>query len=268
MSRFISNDEESISKYFKDVRKESLLTPEEEITLAKEIEAGDEKAVDKMVRANLRFVISVAKQYQNQGLTLSDLIAEGNYGLMKAAKRFDHTKGFRFISYAVWWIKQSIVQSLNENSRTIRIPVNVITENQKLYKELQKTSSIEEEEELREKFNVKSMPFTTSLFTKIGDEEGSSELIDLLEDESCQRPDFCPDEEIQLKKELNQVLSILSDREQDIIKRYFGLMGETQTLEAIGEEYSLTKERIRQIKEKAIRKLRNNSFALFRFMED
>ncbi len=170
MSRFISNDEESISKYFKDVRKESLLTPEEEITLAKEIEAGNEKAVDKMVKANLRFVISVAKQYQNQGLTLSDLIAEGNYGLMKAAKRFDHTKGFRFISYAVWWIKQSIVQSLNENSRTIRIPVNVITENQKLYKELQKTSSIEEEEELRKKFNVKSMPFTTSLFTKIDDE--------------------------------------------------------------------------------------------------
>ena len=266
MSRFISNDEESISKYFKDVRKESLLTPEEEITLAKEIEAGDEKAVDKMVRANLRFVISVAKQYQNQGLTLSDLIAEGNYGLMKAAKRFDHTKGFRFISYAVWWIKQSIVQSLNENSRTIRIPVNVITENQKLYKELQKTSSIEEEEELRKKFNVKSMPFTTSLFTKIDDE--GSELIDLIEDKDCQKPDFCPDEEIQLKKELNQVLSILSDREQDIIKRYFGLMGESQTLEAIGEEYSLTKERIRQIKEKAIRKLRNNSFSLFRFMED
>ena len=132
MSRFINNDEESISKYFKDVRKESLLTPEEEIMLAKKIEQGDESAVDRMVRANLRFVISVAKQYQNQGLTLSDLIAEGNYGLMKAAKRFDHTKGFRFISYAVWWIKQSIVQSLNENSRTIRIPVNVITENQKL----------------------------------------------------------------------------------------------------------------------------------------
>ena len=112
------------------------------------------------------------------------------------------------------------------------------------------------------------MPFTTSLFTKIGDEEGSSQLIDLIEDESCQRPDFCPDEEIQLKKELNQVLSFLSDREQDIVKRYFGLMGESQTLEAIGEEYSLTKERIRQIKEKAIRKLRNNSYALFRFMED
>ena len=266
MSRFISNDEESISKYFKDVRKESLLTPEQEITLAKRIDDGDEDAVDKMVKANLRFVISVAKQYQNQGLTLSDLIAEGNYGLMKAAKRFDHTKGFRFISYAVWWIKQSIVQSLNENSRTIRIPVNVITENQKLYKELQKTGSLEEEKKIREEHKVKSMPYTTSLFTKIDDE--GSELIDLIADESCQKPDFCPDEEMQLKKELNQVLSILSEREQDIIKRYFGLVGENQTLEAIGEEYSLTKERIRQIKEKAIRKLRNNSFSLFRFMED
>ena len=266
MSRFINNDEESISKYFKDVRKESLLTPEQEIVLAKRIDDGDEGAVDKMVKANLRFVISVAKQYQNQGLTLSDLIAEGNYGLMKAAKRFDHTKGFRFISYAVWWIKQSIVQSLNENSRTIRIPVNVITENQKLYKELQKTGSIEEEKKIREKHKVKSMPYTTSLFTKIDDE--GSELIDLIADESCQKPDFCPDEEAQLKKELSQVLSILSEREQDIIKRYFGLVGENQTLEAIGEEYSLTKERIRQIKEKAIRKLRNNSFSLFRFMED
>ena len=217
MSRFINNDEESISKYFKDVRKESLLTPEQEIVLAKRIDDGDEGAVDKMVKANLRFVISVAKQYQNQGLTLSDLIAEGNYGLMKAAKRFDHTKGFRFISYAVWWIKQSIVQSLNENSRTIRIPVNVITENQKLYKELQKTGSIEEEKKIREKHKVKSMPYTTSLFTKIDDE--GSELIDLIADESCQKPDFCPDEEAQLKKELSQVLSILSEREQDIIKR-------------------------------------------------
>jgi len=266
MSRFISNDEESISKYFKDVRKETLLTADQEIELAKMIQEGDQAAMDKMVKSNLRFVISVAKQYQNKGLNLSDLIAEGNHGLMKAAQRFDHTKGFRFISYAVWWIKQTITQSLNENSRTIRIPVNVITENQKLYKELQKASSQDEEQKIRENSKAKSMPTTTSLFTKI-DEEGS-ELIDLIPDDSCQPPDFCADEEVQLKKELNQVLSILSDREQDIVKRYFGLAGESQTLEAIGEEYSLTKERIRQIKEKAIRKLRNNSFSLFRFMED
>ena len=185
---------------------------------------------------------------------------------MKAAKRFDHTKGFRFISYAVWWIKQSITQSLNENSRTIRVPVNVITENQKLYKEIQKASSHDEEQEIRENSTAKHMPTTTSLFTKI-DEEGS-ELIDLIEDDSCGKPDFCADEEIQLKKELEVVLSVLTEREQDIIKRYFGLYGESQTLEAIGEEYSLTKERIRQIKEKAIRKLRNNSFSLFRFMQE
>ena len=266
MSRFISNDEDSISQYFKDVRREKLLTPEQEVDLAKQIDDGSQIAIDKMVKANLRFVISVAKQYQNKGLTLSDLIAEGNHGLMKAATRFDHTKGFRFISYAVWWIKQTIVQSLNENSRTIRVPVNAITENQKLYKELQKASSKEEEEELRKLFNVKQIPQTTSLFTKIDDE--GSELIDLIADEDCKRPDYCVDEEIQLKKELDQVLSILSEREQDIIKRYFGLTGESQTLEAIGEVYSLTKERIRQIKEKSIRKLRNNSFSLFRFMED
>jgi len=265
-NRFISNDEESITKYFKDVRKESLLTPDQEIELAKMIQQGDQNAMDKMVKSNLRFVISVAKQYQNKGLNLSDLIAEGNHGLMKAALRFDHTKGFRFISYAVWWIKQTITQSLNENSRTIRIPVNVITENQKLYKELQKATSIDEEEKIRENSTAKHMPTTTSLFTKIDDE--GSELIDLIADESCKRPDFCQDEEIQLKKELDGVLSILSEREQDIIRRYFGLYGENQTLESIGEEYSLTKERIRQIKEKAIRKLRNNSFSLFRFMEE
>jgi len=266
MSRFINSDEDSISQYFKDVRREKLLTPEQEVELAKKIAKGEQSAIDKMVKANLRFVISVAKQYQNKGLTLSDLIAEGNHGLMKAATRFDHTKGFRFISYAVWWIKQTIVQSLNENSRTIRVPVNVITENQKLYKELQKASSLEEEKELREIFNVKHIPQTTSLFTKIDDE--GSELIDLIADEDCKKPDYCADEEVQLKKELDQVLSILSLREQDIIKRYFGLNGESQTLEAIGESYSLTKERIRQIKEKSIRKLRNNSLSLFRFMED
>ena len=266
MSRFIQNDEESITKYFKDVRKESLLTAEQEVELSKLIQKGDAEAKEKMIKSNLRFVISVAKQYQNKGLQLSDLIAEGNYGLMKAAERFDHTKGFRFISYAVWWIKQTITQSLNENSRTIRVPVNVITENQKLYKELQKASSYDEEQIIRDNSTAKQMPSTTSLFTKIDDE--GSQLIDLIEDESCDRPDFCPDEEIQLKKELDGVLSILSEREQDIIKRYFGLYGESQTLEAIGEEYSLTKERIRQIKEKAIRKLRNNSFSLFRFMEE
>jgi|TARA_R110001583_G_scaffold48154_1_gene150643 RNA polymerase primary sigma factor len=265
-NRFISNDEESISKYFKDVRKETLLTAKEEIELAKMIQQGDKPAMDKMVTSNLRFVISVAKQYQNKGLNLSDLIAEGNHGLMKAALRFDHTKGFRFISYAVWWIKQTITQSLNENSRTIRVPVNVITDNQKLYKELQKASSFDEENTIKENSTAKAMPTTTSLFTKIDDE--GSELIDLIEDDTCRPPDFCPDEEIQMKKELDQVLSILADREQDIIRRYFGLTGESQTLESIGEEYSLTKERIRQIKEKAIRKLRNNSFSLFRFMED
>tara|TARA_R110000744_G_scaffold306666_2_gene414944 strand:- start:326 stop:1129 length:804 start_codon:yes stop_codon:yes gene_type:complete len=265
-NRFISNDEESISKYFKDVRKETLLTAKEEIKLAKMIQQGDKTAMDKMVTSNLRFVISVAKQYQNKGLNLSDLISEGNHGLMKAALRFDHTKGFRFISYAVWWIKQTITQSLNENSRTIRVPVNVITDNQKLYKELQKASSIDEENKIRENSTAKSMPTTTSLFTKIDDE--GSELIDLIEDETCRPPDFCPDEEVQMKKELDQVLSILAEREQDIIRRYFGLNGESQTLESIGEEYNLTKERIRQIKEKAIRKLRNNSFSLFRFMED
>ena len=265
-NRFISNDEESISKYFKDVRKETLLTAKEEIKLAKMIQQGDKTAMDKMVTSNLRFVISVAKQYQNKGLNLSDLISEGNHGLMKAALRFDHTKGFRFISYAVWWIKQTITQSLNENSRTIRVPVNVITDNQKLYKELQKASSFDEEARIKENSTAKSMPTTTSLFTKIDDD--GSELIDLIEDDSCRPPDFCPDEEVQMKKELDQVLSILAEREQDIIRRYFGLNGESQTLESIGEEYNLTKERIRQIKEKAIRKLRNNSFSLFRFMED
>tara|TARA_R110000803_G_scaffold47825_5_gene99610 strand:- start:3505 stop:4305 length:801 start_codon:yes stop_codon:yes gene_type:complete len=266
MSKFISNDEDSIPKYFKDVRKEKLLTPEDEVMLAEKIANGDKVALDRMVNANLRFVISVAKQYQNQGLTLSDLIAEGNYGLIKAATRFDASKGFRFISYAVWWVKQSIIQSLNENSRTIRVPVNVITENQKLYKALQKATSREEEDKIRGEFKVKHMPTTTSLSTKI-DEDGS-ELIDLLCDEDAIMPDQCQDEDIQLKDEISQVLSILSEREQDIIKRYFGLSGESQTLEVIGEVYGLTKERIRQIKEKSIRKLRNNSFSLFRFVED
>lgn len=261
-NNYIDLTEDSLNLYLKDVRKNEIITIDEEIKLAKRIKLGDQKALDKLVKSNLRFVIKVAKQYQNQGLPIADLISEGNYGLIIAAKKFDYTKGFRFISYAIWWIKQSILQSLSDNSRTIRLPGNIIN----------KLSIIKKQIEFFEKENnrlpqngeieVINIPTTTSFNIPIN--EDGDEMINLFENDFFRSPDIFIEEEEYLKaKELSKALNGLSKREVEIINCYYGINGESMTLEMIGDELKLTKERVRQIKESAIRKIRNNIGGVF-----
>ena len=273
--KFVNFDtDDSISKYFKDVRKSVILTPSEEVELAKRIKKGDQAAIDRLVNANLKFVVSIAKEYQNQGLQLSDLISEGNYGLIKAASRFDHNRGFRFISYAVWWIKQSIIQGLNDNARVVRLPANVINKITKLNKEISRFENDNEREPvfgeiLKGESQIAatlSFPRATSLNQLIN--EDGDELIELIPAESIDADELEITEKI--KDELTKTLAILDDRERMIIESYFGIDTECEsmTLEAIGEKYGLTKERIRQIKEKAIRKLRHNAQGLQMLMNE
>ena len=273
--KFINfNDEDSLGKYFKEIRKSTILTQKEEIDLAKKIKRGDQNAINRLVNANLKFVVSIAKEYQGQGMPLSDLINEGNYGLIKAATRFDHKKGFRFISYAVWWIKQSIIQSLNENARVVRLPANVINKISQLNKEISKFELENEREPVfgeifdkyNEAFSLIKYPKHSSL-NQIINEDGD-ELLELIPDDITDKDALEID--IKLKEEINKTLSILNERERVIIELYFGINSgcESMTLESIGERYGLTKERIRQIKEKAIRKLRHNSHDLYSFVNE
>ncbi len=266
--------DDSIAKYFKEVRKSVLLTPEQEVNLAKRIKEGDAKATEELVNANLKFVVSIAKEYQNQGLPLCDLISEGNYGLIKAASRFDHNRGFRFISYAVWWIKQSIIQGLNDNARVVRLPANIINKITKLNKEISRFENDNEREPVFGEIlkgdsqiaATLSFPRATSLNQLIN--EDGDELIELIPAESIDVDELEITEKI--KDELTKTLAILDDRERMIIESYFGIdtKCESMTLEAIGEKYGLTKERIRQIKEKAIRKLRHNAQGLQMLMNE
>jgi len=266
--------DDSIAKYFKEVRKSVLLTPEEEVNLAKRIKEGDSKATEELVNANLKFVVSIAKEYQNQGLPLCDLISEGNYGLIKAASRFDHNRGFRFISYAVWWIKQSIIQGLNDNARVVRLPANVINKITKMNKEISRFENDNEREPvfgeiLRGETQIAatlSFPKAISLNQLIN--EDGDELIELIPGETIDVDELEITEKI--KDELTKTLAILDNRERMIIESYFGIDTECEsmTLEAIGEKYGLTKERIRQIKEKAIRKLRHNAQGLQMLMNE
>jgi RNA polymerase primary sigma factor len=267
------NGDDSVTQYFKEVRKSKVITFDKEVELAKRIQEGDQSAIDELVFANLKFVISIAKEYQGQGLSLSDLINEGNYGLIKAANRFDHTRGFRFISYAVWWIKQSIIQSLNDNARIIRLPSNVINKLSVLRKEIEKFKFenerepvfgdfIHEEGDLDDLIDL-DIPNCKSLNDVIN--EDGSELYEVIESPDTVKIDnFYEVDEI-VKSELDKALSTLTDRERAIIEYYYGLDAnyESMTLEAIGDKFNLTKERIRQIKERAIRKLRFNSSELY-----
>ena len=255
--RVIDTSEESISMNLKDVRKLDMITQEEEIALARRIKEGDSRAADKLVKSNLRFVISVAKEYQNQGLPLADLINEGNLGLIKAAQKFDPERGFRFISYAVWWVKQSILQSLNENSRTIRLPVNVVQEMQKEKRENEKTNK-----ELSSKFAT--LPRMIDLDMHIN-EDGDT-LIDVIKNDNVESPDEVFDTKDILKQKMLEIMSVLDEREKVIVEDYYGITGTPRTLEDIGSDFGLTKERVRQIKEKALRKLRNDSVTLFDYM--
>ena len=256
-------NQEEIATYLKDIRKIKVMTPEREKELAQRILSGDitlseKKQIEKeLLIGNLRFVITVAKQYQNQGLELSDLIAEGNLGLLKAVENFDWTKQLRFISYAVWWIRQSILQSLNENARTIRLPVNVVQDLQKAKKEVEKNGA-----DLPDKFV--NLPTVINYDAPLN-EEGDT-LLDLIKNPDAELPDSVFDTKEILKEKLKEILGILDDREKLIIEDYFGLSGQTRTLEDIGNDFKLTKERVRQIKEKALRKLRNESNDLFEYL--
>ena len=239
------------------------MTPERERVLAERMLSGElddnqKREIKKeLLEGNLRFVITVAKQYQNQGVDFPDLVAEGNIGLMKALNNFDWSKNLRFISYAVWWIRQSILQSLNEHSRTIRIPVNVVQDLQKEKKRVEKTDY-----RMDDKFA--NLPYTINLETQIN-EEGDT-LIDLIENKDSMRPDEVFNTSQQLRDGLVNILNILDDREKQIVEDYYGISGTPRTLEDIGSDFNLTKERVRQIKEKALRKLRNESSSLFDYM--
>jgi RNA polymerase primary sigma factor len=266
------NGDDSVTKYFKEVRKSGVITPEKEVELAKKIQDGDKSAIDELVFANLKFVISIAKEYQGQGLSLGDLINEGNYGLIKAATRFDHTKGFRFISYAVWWIKQSIIQSLNDNARVIRLPSNVINKLSLLRKEIEKFKLENEREPVYGDIiidgEVENLIDYDSLSCKSLNDtinEDGSELYEMLENPANVVVDNFYEVDAIVKNEIDKALSTLSSRERIIIEYYYGLdqKYEPMTLEGIGEKFGLTKERIRQIKERAIRKLRFNSSELY-----
>lgn len=256
-------NQEEIGAYLKEVRKLKVMTVERERELAQKMLSGNiskqEKEIIKkeLLEGNLRFVITVSKQYQNQGLDLPDLIAEGNYGLMKAIENFDWSKNLRFISYAVWWIRQSILQSLNENARTIRLPVNVVQELHKAKKELETSGT-----ELPEKFV--NLPSIVNLDSPLN-EEGDT-LLDVVANPNAENADAGLSTEQTLKDKLLSLLDVLDEREKVIIQDYFGLSGSTRTLEDIGNDFDLTKERVRQIKEKALRKLRNETGSLFDYM--
>ncbi len=261
-NKYLNPNEDCISLYMRDVRKSDVITADKEVELAKRIQNGDEKALSELVNANLRFVIKIAKEYQNQGLAVADLISEGNYGLITAAKKFDHTKGFRFNTYAVWWIKQSIMQSLNDNSRTVRLPGSVINKLSKIRKETDLFEKENQRMPYDDEVEQMHIPSCTSLNTTIN--EDGDELLTLVEDRTFTRPDQMEEEEEMLRKnEMKRALNGLSKREIEIINCYFGINGEPMTLEMIGEEVGLTKERVRQIKESAIRKVRNNLGGIF-----
>jgi len=271
-NKITSRESVALDKYLNDISKISLLTGDEEATLAKKIREGDHDALERMTQANLRFVVSVAKQYQNQGLSLSDLINEGNVGLMKAAKRFDETKGFKFISYAVWWIRQSILQSIVEYSRLVRLPLNKVSSYKKVNEAfvsfVQEFEREPSNEELAELLEIKPKEVTNllkggvrhlSMDAPIGGDDGDATLIDLFNGEDQDLPDLGLMAQ-SMKDELKHGLAMLSPREVEVLSSYYGLNGHSSlTLEEIGDLYGLTRERVRQIKERALRRLRKST---------
>jgi RNA polymerase primary sigma factor len=263
----------SLDKYLQEISRLDLLTADEEVELARKIRAGDQNALDKLTKANLRFVVSVSKQYQNQGLSLPDLINEGNLGLIKAAQRFDETRGFKFISYAVWWIRQSILQALAEQSRIVRLPLNKIGALNKINKtfslleqQIEREPSAEEiakileitEDEVKDSQRNMGKHISMDAPLNISDDNAGS-LYDVLQSEDSPSPEngLISDS---LRREIERALGTLTGREADVVRYYFGLNGShSMTLEEIGEKFELTRERVRQIKEKAVRRLKNKS---------
>ena len=271
ITKSITNRESaSLDKYLQEIGKEDLITVEEEVELAQRIRKGDQKALEKLTRANLRFVVSVAKQYQNQGLSLPDLINEGNLGLIKAAEKFDETRGFKFISYAVWWIRQSILQALAEQSRIVRLPLNQVGSLNKINKAFSRFEQENERrpspEELADSLDLPAEKVADTLRVSgrhisvdapfVEGEDNS--LLDVLVNDDSPIADGTLINE-SLSTEVERALSTLTERERDIIKLFFGINTQEMTLEEIGEKFGLTRERVRQIKEKAIRRLRHSS---------
>ena len=271
ITKSITNRESaSLDKYLQEIGREELVTPDEEVELAQRIRKGDQEALEKLTRANLRFVVSVAKQYQNQGLSLPDLINEGNLGLIKAAEKFDETRGFKFISYAVWWIRQSILQALAEQSRIVRLPLNQVGSLNKINKALTRFEQENERqptnEELSEMIDVPKDKISDTL--RVGSRHVSvdapfvegedNSLLDVIPNDDSPSADRGLVNE-SLNTEIERALSTLTDREREIIKSFFGIGCQEMTLEEIGERLDLTRERVRQIKEKAIRRLKSPS---------
>ena len=269
ITKSITNRESaSLDKYLQEIGREELVSPEEEVELSQRIRKGDQRALEKLTRANLRFVVSVAKQYQNQGLSLPDLINEGNLGLIKAAEKFDETRGFKFISYAVWWIRQSILQALAEQSRIVRLPLNQVGSLNKINKALsqfeQKNERAPSNEELSEMIDIPQDKISDTLRVSgrhvsvdapfVEGEDNS--LLDIIPNDDSPMADRGLVNE-SLSTEIERSLQILTTREREIIKSFFGIGCQEMTLEEIGERLDLTRERVRQIKEKAIRKLKN-----------
>ena len=271
ISKSITNRESaSLDKYLQEIGHEELLTTDQEVELAQRIRKGDKRALERLTKANLRFVVSVAKQYQNQGLSLPDLINEGNVGLIKAAEKFDETRGFKFISYAVWWIRQSILQAIAEQSRLVRLPLHQVGSVNKITRELNKFEQEHERkpsvDEIAERVDLpedkiadamKANSRHVSMDAPIADGEDSS-MIDFLSGDSSNT-----DRELaieSLKAEVSRILKLLTDKEQKVLRAFFGIDGSPEmTLDEIGEKYNLTRERVRQIKEKALRRLRHNT---------
>lgn len=275
ITKSITNREsQSLEKYLQEIGKVELITPEEEVKLAIRIKQGDQNALDKLTKANLRFVVSVAKQYQNQGLTLPDLINEGNLGLIKAAQRFDETRGFKFISYAVWWIRQSILQALAEQSRIVRLPLNKVGLTNRIQKayslleqQFEREPSTEELAELLE-LDIEEVSSTLgiggrhiSVDTPLSEGEDNT-LIDVMENPNAERAEVNLEYNESLKTDIERSLKTLTERQKEVICFFFGIgVDHPMSLEDIGDRFSLTRERVRQIKDKAITKLRSNSGA-------
>lgn len=271
ITKSITNREsESLDKYLQEIGREGMISTEEEVELAQKIRTGDKKAEEKLVKANLRFVVSVAKQYQNQGLSLQDLINEGNLGLIKAAQKFDETRGFKFISYAVWWIRQSILQAIAEQSRIVRLPLNQVGSVNKVNRALNKFEQENErkpnideiaeytdlsEDKVEDAIKINGKHISVDAPFSDGDDNG---LLDVLQSDDIPSTD---NELVMesLREEISSALKTLNGREKDIIEAFFGINSPEMTLEEIGTKFGLTRERVRQIKEKAIRKLRNNT---------
>lgn len=266
----------SLDMYLQDIGRVELITADEEVVLAQKIKQGDQRALDKLVKANLRFVVSVSKQYQNQGLSLPDLINEGNMGLIKAAQRFDETRGFKFISYAVWWIRQSILQALAEQSRIVRLPLNKIGAINKINKTYAKLEQQLEREPIAEEISdiieisptdirdiMRNQGRHMSMDAPLGNMEDGGSMYELLEN----KHEASPDNDLiieSLRSEINRALTALTAREADVVRLYYGLSGgHSHSLEEIGEKFELTRERVRQIKEKAVRRLKHASRSKF-----